>query len=156
MTLVSSPETESSTPREFSVIASAIQPVDMSGAVAVVVPPSSEYTVVLITRSGMLQLSSPTAVDASTAASLKNFMTESMGGARDMMSPERRINMDIMTVDQAEANRLDELEDIEKLLLVVHEIAETSEDAESVRLAFVALTSTKLGRDYLEEHPIPL
>ena len=64
--------------------------------------------------------------------------------------------MDIMTVDQAEANRLDELEDIEKLLLVVHEIAETSEDAESVRLAFVALTSTKLGRDYLEEHPIPL
>lgn len=137
-------------------IASAIQPVDMSGAVAVVVPPSSEHTVVLITRSGMLQLSSPTEIDASTAVSLKNFMTESMGGLRDMMSPERRIDMDAITVNEAEAMRLDELEDIEKLLLVIHEIAETSEDAESVRLAFVALTSTKLGRDYLEDHPIPL
>lgn len=156
MTLVSSPETESSPPRSFSVIASATQPVDMSGAVAVVVPPSSEHTVVLITRSGMLQLSSPTAVDASTAASLKNFMMESMGGARDMIGPERRIDMDAITVNEAQAQRLDELEDIEKLLLVIHEIAETSEDAESVRLAFVALTSTKLGRDYLTDHPIPL
>ena len=156
MTLVSSPETESSPPRKFSVIASATQPVDMSGAVAVVVPPSSEHTVVLITRYGMLQLSSPTDVDASTAASLKNFMTESMGGPRDMIGPERRINMDAITVDQAEANRLGELEDIEKLLLVIHEIAETSEDAESVRLAFTALVSTKLGKNFLEDHPITL
>lgn len=156
MTLVSSPETESSTPREFSVIASAIQPVDMSGAVAVVVPPSSEYTVVLITRSGMLQLSSPTAVDASTAASLKSSMMASTGGPRDMIGPERRINMDAITVDQAEANRLGELEDIEKLLLVIHEIAETSEDAESVRLAFTALVSTELGKQFLEDHPITL
>ena len=64
--------------------------------------------------------------------------------------------MDAITVNEAQAQRLDELEDIEKLLLVIHEIAETSEDAESVRLAFVALTSTKLGRDYLTDHPIPL
>lgn len=64
--------------------------------------------------------------------------------------------MDAITVDQAEANRLGELEDIEKLLLVIHEIAETSEDAESVRLAFTALVSTKLGKNFLEDHPIPL
>ena len=70
-----------------------------------------------------------------------------------MMSGERR---DVMDIDQAEANRLDELEDIEKLLLVIHEIAETSEDAESVRLAFCALTSTQLGKRYLEEHLITI
>lgn len=76
-----------------------------------------------------------------------------MGGQRDMIQNEGR---NVMDVNEHEALRLNELEDIEKLLLVVHEIAETSEDAESVRLAFCALTSTKLGRDYLEEHPIPL
>lgn len=67
---------------------------------------------------------------------------------------EERSN--VMDVTEAESLRLNELEDIEKLLQVIHEIAECSDDAESVRLAFTALTGTKLGRDYLAEHPIPL
>ncbi|QXN76659.1 hypothetical protein [Mycobacterium phage Maco6] len=58
--------------------------------------------------------------------------------------------------DMMESQRLQELEDTELLLYALHELASSSNDAESVRVAFAALTSTSLGLNYLKGHPITL
>lgn len=57
---------------------------------------------------------------------------------------------------QSEAARVDELEEQELLLYALGEIAEESADAESVRVAFIALTTTNIGKSYLEGNPIKL
>ena len=59
-------------------------------------------------------------------------------------------------MELAESQRLQELEDTELLLQALHELASSSNDAESVRVAFAALTSTSLGQTYLKGHPITL
>lgn len=63
---------------------------------------------------------------------------------------------DVITQEEADENRLNELEDTQKLLYALREIAETSEDAESVRVAFIALSTTAIGSTYLRENPIKL
>lgn len=55
-----------------------------------------------------------------------------------------------------QAARIGELEEQEKLLYALREIAETSEDAESCRVAFIALTTTTAGQSYIRENPIKL
>ncbi len=72
------------------------------------------------------------------------------------MDEFRGDNIRETTATQAEVNRINELEDIEVFLQVIHEVAASSEDPESVRIAFIALTSTKLGSDYLKAKPIRL
>ena len=115
----------------------------------------------------MLQLLFSEECDASTVALATSFIKERMEGARDMIgdvdSEGKRLPRDLwppqpeaITIDEAQVNRLNELEEVEKLLYVLREIAETSEDAESVRLAYSALSGTEIGRNYLKENPIPL
>lgn len=53
-------------------------------------------------------------------------------------------------------NRMTELENTQTLLYCLREIAENSEDAESTRVAFIALTTTAAGQAYLEGNPIKL
>lgn len=64
-----------------------------------------------------------------------------------MNAPDNPVSADV---------RLDELEDQEMLLYALREIAEMSEDADSTRTAFIALTTTSLGKSYLEGNPIKL
>ena len=56
----------------------------------------------------------------------------------------------------AGSTRIEELEDTQKLIYTLREIAETSEDPDSVRVAFIALTTTAVGQAYLRENPIKL
>jgi hypothetical protein len=129
--------------------ACAMPPPDKNGAVGVVVQPSSETTVTAITPYGMLLLSLNTELDVSSAESLTNFIKERMEGAREMEG-------NIIAGPFENTHRLGELEDQEKLLYTLREIAETSEDAESVRVAFIALTTTAIGQTYIRENPIKL
>lgn len=99
----------------------------------------------------MLLLSYEGELDATSAELLTSFIRGRTEGVHDVEDLP-------MTMDQAEAhaNRINELEDIEKLMYALREIAETSEDAESVRVAFIALAGTTIGQTYLRENPIKL
>jgi hypothetical protein len=120
-----------------------------NGVAAVVVPPSSEHTAIVIMPYGMLLLSLHTAQDVTTVESVMNFIKEFMEEQGDIMNESQ-------PVQEAEARRLNELEDTEKLMYALREIAETSEDPESVRVAFIALTTTRSGIEYLRGNPIRL
>lgn len=63
-------------------------------------------------------------------------------------------NMEVM--DESQSDRIVELEEVQKLLYVLHEIASESDEAETVRIALVALTTTKVGQTYMRENPIKL
>lgn len=125
---------------------------DKSGAGAVVALQSSECMLMVTTPFGMLLLSLDTELDVSTVVSLMSFIKERTEGARDTMGNVHNIDNPI----SADQNRLEELEDQEKLLYSLREIAETSEDAESVRVAFIALTTTDVGTSYIRDNPIKL
>lgn len=129
----------------------AILPPARSGAGVVAVQPDSGSTLVVITPYGMLLLSFEDELDASSAASLTSFIKKHTEGARDTMTA---VSDNPISAD--EVNRLGELEDTEKLLYALREVAETSEDAESVRVAFIALYSTELGKNYMRENQIRL
>lgn len=135
-------------PHESLLSACATPPADRNGAVGVVVQQSSDSTLALITPCGTLLLSLKVALDVSTAELVMSFTKAFMEGARDMDNP--------ISSDQASASRIGELEEQEKLLYTLREIAETSEDAESVRVAFIALTTTVVGQSYMRENPIKL
>lgn len=126
----------------------AMPPTEKNGAVAVVAQPCSGTTLMVITPYGTLLLSYEDELDATSAELLTSFTKGRMEGVR---------NVD-MTADEADAHasRINELEDIEKLMYALREIAETSEDAESVRVAFIALSTTTIGQTYLRENPIRL
>lgn len=55
-----------------------------------------------------------------------------------------------------EDDRVGELMDIEMLLSALHDIANESNDAESVRSAMSALTNTKVGNTFLRANPIKM
>lgn len=122
-----------------------------NGVGVVGVPQFSESMIVLITPFVTLPLQLREDVDASTVESAMNFIRERMGEVNDTMrvvkAPDNPVSADV---------RLDELEDQEMLLYALREIAEMSEDADSTRTAFVALTATSLGKNYLEGNPIKL
>jgi hypothetical protein len=124
---------------------------EKNGAVAVVVQPSSETTLTIITPYGMLLLSLDIELDVFTVVSLTNFIKGRTEGARDTMGDVTAIDNPISAI-----TRLGELEDQEKIMYALREIAETSEDAESVRVAFIALTTTEVGQSYMRENPIKL
>lgn len=126
---------------------------ERNGAAAVVVQLYSGSMLTVITPYAMLLLSLDTELDASTAVSLMNFIRARTEGARDTIVT---VDDNVITVGQADANRIGELEEQEKLLYTLREIAETSEDAESVRVAFIALTTTEVGKSYMRENPIKL
>lgn len=51
----------------------------------------------------------------------------------------------------------DELDAMMDLFVqTLHEIAASSNESETVRLAFSALSSTVVGREYLAEHPVTI
>jgi hypothetical protein len=128
--------------------ASAILPPEKNGVGVVVVQPDSSTSLVVTTPYGMLLLSFEDELDVYSAELLMTFIK-----ART----ERVLEMDdVITEDEARHRRLKELEDTEKLLYTLREIAETSEDAESVRIAFIALTTTGIGQAYIRENPIKL
>lgn len=136
----------------------AMPPTARSGAVAVVAPPSSGSTLVLTTRYGTLLLSLRDELDVSTAESVMSFTRGYTGEAsEDMMRDVNTDNpMSAGAKGMADANRVGELEEQEKMLYALREIAESSEDAESVRVAFIVLSTTSIGRMYLEGNPIKL
>lgn len=123
-------------------------PADRSGAVGVGVLQSSGGTLMLITPYGTLLLSLKDELDAFSAELVMSFTKGFMGGPDSMDNP-------IISTD-ADLSRIGQLEEEEKLLYTLREIAETSEDAESVRVAFIALTTTAVGQAYLRENPIKL
>lgn len=129
-----------------------------NGAVAVAVQPYSGSTLAVITHYGMLLLSLQDALDAFTVESLMSFIRGYMGEAsEDMMRDVNTDNpMSAEAKGMADANRVGELEEQEKMLYALREIAESSEDAESVRVAFIVLSTTTIGRMYLEGNPIKL
>lgn len=142
-------EIESLLPRESLLTACAMPLPDRNGVAGAVVLPSSETTLLVTTPYGMLLLLLNTELDVSFAVSLMSFIRARTEGAHDIM--------DNVTAGPFEnTHRIGELEEQEKLLYTLHEIAETSEDAESVRTAFIALTQTTIGQTYLREHPIKL
>lgn len=124
---------------------------DKSGAVGVVVPQYSGPMLILTTPFVTLPLPLLDDPDASTAESAMSFIKERMGEVRDTIHPVKVSDNPV----SAEV-RLDELEDQEMLLYALREIAESSEDADSTRTAFIALTTTTLGKSYLEGNPIKL
>jgi hypothetical protein len=126
----------------------AILPPARSGAGVVAAQPSSGSTLVVITPYGMLLLSFEDELDATSAELVMSFTKGFTEGPPDMDNP--------ISADQAHADRINELEDQEKLLYALREIAETSEDAESVRVAFIALSTTTVGSTYIRENPIKL
>lgn len=128
--------------------ACAIPPTEKSGAAGVVVQPSSCTTAAVITPYGTLLLSYEDELDATSAELLTSFIRGFTEGPPEMQS-DNPISAD-------EYNRINELEDQEKLLYALREIAETSEDAESVRVAFIALSTTTIGQTYIRENPIKL
>lgn len=132
--------------------ASAIPLQGKNGAAAVVGQQCSGTTVLLIMPYGMLLLSFSEELDATSVVYLTNFIKVLTGEQDDMM-----LNVDNpISSDQANALRVGELEEQEKLLYALHEIAETSEDAESVRVAFITLTTTEVGQAYMKGNPIKL
>lgn len=133
----------------------AILPPARNGVGVVGAQPSSGSTIMVITPYGMLLLSFQDELDATSAVWLTSFIKERTEGVRDTMTvmdnPRSADN-----INRAETTRLGELEDTQKLLYSLREIAETSEDPESVRVAFIALTTTAQGQSYLRENPIKL
>lgn len=127
----------------------AMPPTERNGAVAVVAQPCSGTTLVVITPYGTLLLSYEGELDVTSAELVMSFTKGFMGGAPDMQGIENPISHDATA-------RISELEDIEKLLYALREIAETSEDAESVRVAFISLSTTDVGQTYLKGNPIKL
>ena len=134
--------------RESLLSGYAMPPADKNGAVGVGVLPSSDGTMALITPYGTLLLLLKDELDAFSAELVMNFTKGFMGGPVNMDNP--------ISSDQADASRIGQLEEEEKLLYTLREIAETSEDAESVRVAFIALTTTDVGQAYLRGNPIKL
>lgn len=124
----------------------AILPPEKNGAGVVAVQPSSNSMLVVITPYGTLLLSYMDELDATSVELLTSFIRALTEGAHDVGD----------FTDQMHVDRINELEDIEKLMYALREIAETSEDAESVRVAFLALTTTTLGKTYLRGKPIKL
>ncbi|AZS06615.1 hypothetical protein SEA_JACOREN57_49 [Mycobacterium phage JacoRen57] len=126
----------------------------------VVVQRTSGTTVELITPYGTLLLSCSDELDASSVELLMSFTKELTAGAHDMIYDVDdngiQKSVDYHTQIPTESQRIDELEEVNKLLYTLREIAETSEDAESVRVAFIALSTTNVGRGYLEGNPIGL
>lgn len=139
---------ESLLPPDFLLNAYAIPLQDKSGAVGVVALPPGGTTLHVITPYGTLLLLLQDELDASSAASVTSFIKVLTGGS-DMMPG-------IGQNPTSAENRIAELEEVEKFMYCLREIAETSEDAESVRVAFLALTSTTIGTSYLKENPIKL
>ena len=113
-----------------------------NGADAAVVPPLLDDTGTVITPFGMLLLQLHGRLDATTAASLTNFIKECTEGLVNM-PPE-------------EQSRLQELEDQTLLISTLASIAYESKDAESVRMAYAGLLGTEAGRKYLEERKYQL
>lgn len=148
---------ESLLPPESLLTGFAMPPPARSGVGAVDVLAFSGPTVVVITPSGTLLLLLQEDLDASTAELVMNSIKTFTEGQGDMIVHGEGVDYhnQIMDVDEAGATRLKELEDTERLLQAMREIAETSEDAESVRLAFIVLTQTTLGLQYIKENPIP-
>lgn len=128
------------------VSACAMPPTERNGAVGVVAQPCSGTTLLAITPYGMLLLSYMGELDAHSVGLLTSFIREHTEGALEVMQD----NAD----DQVA--RINELEDVQKLCYALHEIAEHGEDAEAVRVAFVALLTTTAGQIYLRENPIRL
>jgi hypothetical protein len=120
-----------------------------NGAAAAVVQQSLGSTVVVTTRYGMLLVLFRFGLDATTAESVMNFIKGFMGEQGDTMS-------NVMTVDEVEHARVVELEDQQRLLYALREIAENSDDAEAVKVALVTLATTTIGASYLKENPITL
>ena len=93
----------------------------------------------------MLLLSCEDELDACSVELLTSFIKGRTEGVRD-----------VTTAGPFEDKRLEELEDTQTLLYALREVAESSEDPESVRVAFIALTSTDAGQSYLKGNPIKL
>lgn len=141
----------------------AMPPRGRNGADAVVVQHDSNTTLVVIMPYGTLLLSLQEELDAFSAELATNFIRTFM---------ERWANMAEVPTDRSQFpptskigyapnpissdGRLQELEENEKLLYALREIAETSDDAESVRVAFIALSTTTIGQAYLKGNPIRL
>jgi len=123
----------------------AILPPARNGAGVVAAQPSSGTTLALITPYGMLLLSCEDELDACSVELLTSFIKGRTEGVRD-----------VTTAGPFEDKRLEELEDTQTLLYALREVAESSEDPESVRVAFIALTSTDAGQSYLKGNPIKL
>jgi len=124
-----------------------------SGVIGVDVPQCSATTLVVITPYGTLLLSLEAGLDVTSVELLTSFIT---AFTRERPNMENPISADAMSIDAHNAIRLTELEETEKLLYALREIAESSEDAESVRVAFIVLSSTTLGQTYLRENAIKL
>ena len=139
--------------RKYLLTAYAMPPADRSGAVGVGALQSSDITLVIITRCGTLLLSLREELDVFTVELVMNFTRGFMEGPPDMSESDIPVAVDYHT--QA-ATRIGELEEQEKLMYALREIAETSEDAESVRVAFIALSTTTAGQTYLRGNPIKL
>lgn len=137
---------ESLLPRGSLLNACATPPADRNGAVGVVALQNSDSTLAIITPYGTLHVSLKDELDVSSAELVMSFTKAFMEG---------RDNVD-MTREEADVSRIGQLEEEEKLLYTLREIAETSEDAESVRVAFIALTTTEVGKSYMRENPIKL
>lgn len=114
--------------------------------------PSSNTTLAVTTPYGTLLLSFEDELDATSAELLTSFIRGLTEGAHDVAG----FPGESPSEGDAHTARINELEDIEKLLYALREIAETSEDAESVRVAFIALSTTTVGSTYIRENPIKL
>lgn len=164
------PGIESLLPQDSLQTVCVMPPLARNGAEGVVVLQSSGFTVVVTTPYGMLLLSCTDELDASSVglvtSSIKEYtegqvkqMAEGQmpasakrGVIRGVQYPD--IHEEVMSVE--DHDRMGELEDTQTLLYSLREIAETSEDAESVRVAFIALTTTASGQAYMEGNPIKL
>lgn len=123
-------------------------PTEKNGAVAVVAQPCSGTTLLVITPYGTLLLSYEDELDVSSVELLTSFIKGLTEGAPEV-NGDNPISAD-------HTARINELEDQEKLLYALREIAETSDDPESVRVAFISLSTTTAGQTYLRENPIKL
>lgn len=137
--------------------ACAIAPKVKNGAADVDVQQTSSFTLDVITPYGTLLLLLRDAVDASTVASVMNFTKEFTKGVHLNMNRESTLTA-THNVDNplSATQRLKELEETSTHLYALREIADTSEDPESVRVAFVALISTQAGLTYLQQNPVVL
>lgn len=141
---------ESSRLLDSSQIASAIPLPATNGVGVVDARQSLGSTVLVTTRFGTLLLLCRFGLGASIVELLRSFIITYMDEQGDDTICE------VMTVDEAETTRLVELEDQERLLYALREIASTSNDAESVRVALVTLATTESGAKHLKENPITL
>lgn len=127
--------------RKSLLSASAMPPVEKSGAGVVVAPQDFCSTMAIITPCGTLLLSLKVELDAFSAELVMSFTKVFMEGVPEV---------------DTQPGRIKELEEVQRLLYALREIAENSEDAESVRVAFSTLTDTSVGQSYMRENPIKL